>query len=83
MPSVTTAICTDFSATPGTGVNWTNIPITGCLLSPDGKQPWPFNVGPPLQLPSPSTIEIKVGLKPGTYCARCSCCEKPICITVS
>jgi hypothetical protein len=83
MPSVTTQICRSFSAAPGDGVNWTNIPPSGCILTPDGTKPWPFNIAPPINLPAPSTINIKVGLPPGTYCFRASCCEKPVCITIT
>jgi hypothetical protein len=83
MPPVTVKICQSFSAAAGDGVNWTNIPPTGCTLSPDGNQTWPFNVGPPINLPAPMTIFVKADLPPGTYCVRCSCCEKPVCITVT
>jgi hypothetical protein len=86
MPIVAVSICDKFSAAPGTKVQWTNIPPSGCTISQDGLSPWPFNIGPPIVLPPPSTqsICIKEGLPFGTYCFVVSCCkERIICVTVT
>jgi hypothetical protein len=80
MTQITVAICDNFSVTPGTGVNWTNAAPGTTILS-DG--PWPFNVAPPIRLPSPANIGIKEGLKPGTYYFLPSCCKSRVSVTVT
>ncbi|MGC1371509.1 MAG: hypothetical protein WA824_05175 [Candidatus Sulfotelmatobacter sp.] len=52
-------------------------------LTADGNKPWPFNIGPPIHLPSPATVGIKSGLPGGAYYFVASCCSKPICVTVT
>ncbi|MFY9977313.1 MAG: hypothetical protein WA252_12290 [Candidatus Sulfotelmatobacter sp.] len=76
-------ICQNFTAKPGDGVNWTNIPPSGCTLTADDNDPWPFNVGPPVRLPSPAAVGIKSGLPAGEYYFIATCCAKPICVTVT
>ena len=80
---VSVKICEDFSAEPGSGIIWTGVPPSGCTLQPVEGSPWPFNVGPPIHLPSPANVGIKEGLAPGTYCFVATCCpKKKICVTV-
>jgi hypothetical protein len=84
MPAISVNICDNFSAAPGTLINWTNIPPGGCTISPDGSNPWPFSVPPPIILPAPAGVGIKVGLPPGTYCFIVSCCKNArVCVTVT
>jgi len=85
MPSVSTSVCQNFSAAPGSPVEWTNIPPEGCTIEPVPGSAWPFTPGPPIKLPSPSNPPVKVAgsLKPGAYYFRPSCCGKPVCVTVT
>jgi hypothetical protein len=84
MPPITVPICNSFSANPGDSIQWTNIPHPGCTVSPDGPNTWPFTVTPPITLPVPGGVGIKVGLPPGTYCFIVSCCEKTrVCVTIT
>lgn len=81
MPSVTTSICSNFSAACGTGVNWTGFPA-GASVKKDGSNPWPFNVGAPIHLPPVATVMVAENLKPGPYYFQPSCCAKPVCVSV-
>ncbi|HTC49378.1 MAG TPA: hypothetical protein VK722_18805 [Candidatus Aquilonibacter sp.] len=85
MPPVSIQICQNFSAAPGSGVDWTDIPPTGCALEPVKGSAWPFTSGPPINLPSPSSpaATIKGGLKAGTYYFQPTYCKKPVCVTVT
>jgi len=84
MPVITTPICANFDAAPGNGVNWTNIPPSGCIIETVQSSPWPFTAGPPIKLPAPSSppATLKEGLKPGAYCFKPSCCGKLVCVTI-
>ena len=81
MPSVSTNICSDFSAAPGTGVTWTNAP-PGTSITQSGNSAWPFNVGPPIHLPAPMTVMVKEGLPEGTYYFLPSCCKGRVSVKV-
>lgn len=83
MPTSPSNICQNFSAAPGTGVVFTNIPPNGCTVSQDGNVPWPFNVASPIMIPAPTTISIKAGLSAGKYGYVASCCPKPVTVTVT
>jgi len=76
-------ICQNFNAKPGDGVQWINVPPSGCTINKDGDHPWPFNLGPPIPLPAVATVMIEKGLKPGEYYFSPTCCAKPICVTVT
>jgi hypothetical protein len=65
-------MCNPFTANTGNIVQWQNIPANGCTIERAGTNPWPFNVGPPIYLPSPSTIMISVGS--GGYPINIKCC---------
>jgi hypothetical protein len=69
-------ICDSFSAYPGDTVQWQNVPATGCKISQDGSNPWPFNPGPPINnVLTAGTITVKSGL-PATaiYYFNVECC---------
>jgi hypothetical protein len=85
MPVISTPICDNFSAAPGTGINWTNIPPAGCTIESVQSSSWPFTAPPPIKLPAPSSppATVQVGLKPGVYCFQPSCCRKPVCVTIA
>lgn len=83
MPAITVPICDNFSANPGDIIRWTGI-SPGCTVSQDGSNTWPFAVPPPITLPVPGGVGVKVGLTPGTYCFIVSCCEKTrVCVTIT
>jgi len=63
-------MCNSFTANTGDTVDWQSIPPTGCAIDQSG--PWPFNVGPPIHLPAPYTIQIAVGR--GQYQINVKCC---------
>ena len=65
------AICSPFTANTGDTVEWQQIPTNGCVIEADGA--WPFNVGPPIRLPSPSTIMVTAGR--GRYNIDVKCCS--------
>jgi hypothetical protein len=66
-------ICSDFSGDPGDPVRWQGVPPTGCQITADGT--WPFNIGPPINLPSLVTVTIASGLAAGKYDFDVSCCS--------
>ena len=72
----TPAMCSDFSGNPGDPVSWQGVPANGCSIQQDGTSTFPFNPGPPINLPSPSTITIKPGLSKGTYTFVVTCCPQ-------
>jgi hypothetical protein len=78
-------ICQNFSAKPGDGVQWTDVPPSGCTIEPVTGKPWPFTAGPPITLPSPSNppATLQKGLKPGPYYFKPTCCSKSVCVTVT
>ena len=83
-PPITVPICSNFSVPAGAEIQWTGIPPAGCILTPDPGRPWPFDVAPPLSLPTPTPVTINAGLPIGqTYCFYASCCDRPICVTVT
>ena len=63
-------MCNSFTANTGETVDWQSIPPGGCEIEQSG--PWPFNVGPPIFLPAPYTIQIAVGR--GQYQIVVKCC---------
>jgi hypothetical protein len=84
MPSVTTNVCSNFSAAAGDGIIWTDA-SSGCTITAEAGSPWPFTAGPPIILPSPRNppATLKTGLTPGTYCFVVSCCKKNVvCVTI-
>jgi hypothetical protein len=85
MPTISINICNNFSAKPGEPVRWQNIPVSGCTVSQDGSNGWPFNIGPPIVFPMPSAREITIakGLKPGKYYFLATCCPQAVCVTVT
>jgi len=77
-------VCKSFNAHPGDGVQWIDIPPSGCTVSQDPGSPWPFNLSSPIHLPSPATVLINPKLPFGRYCFVVSCCPKAgVCITVT
>jgi hypothetical protein len=85
MPSVTTNICSNFSAPSGDDIIFTGVP-PACTITQDGSKPWPFTLGPPIVFPLPSTLPVRLknGLAPGTYCYVVSCCNnKVVCVTIT
>ncbi|MGA8867946.1 MAG: hypothetical protein WB510_13305 [Candidatus Sulfotelmatobacter sp.] len=82
MPSVSTKVCDNFAAAPGSGMNWIDPPV-GCTINAASNSPWPFNVGPPIKLPSPATVMIKPYLQPGTYYFQPSCCKSQVSVKVT
>jgi hypothetical protein len=79
-PPISVGICSNFAAAPGTGVTWTNY-APGTVVNQDG--PWPFNVGPPIKVPSPANVGIKEGLKPGPYHFQPTCCKHRVTVNVT
>jgi hypothetical protein len=63
-------MCNSFTANNGDTVEWQEIPTNGCKIEASGT--WPFNVGPPIDLPSPSTISISASS--GSYEINVKCC---------
>jgi len=68
--TVTPQMCDSFTANTGDTVAWQSIPANGCKIEQDG--PWPFNIGPPITLPSPSTITVTA--RTGSYTINVKCC---------
>lgn len=64
-------ICNSFTANTGDTVIWQSLPSNGCVIESNGN--WPFNIGPPITLPSPSTIMVTAGT--GRYSINVKCCS--------
>jgi hypothetical protein len=75
-------VCNSFSANRGDPIQWGGVPASGCTISQDGSNPWPFSVGPPIHLPTSSTVTIKSGLATGTYSFNPECCTQRVIKTV-
>ena len=80
-PAATPNVCDDFTAETGQEVEWQDVPATGCTIKQNGGNTWPFNIGPPIDLPSISTISIAVGA--GTYTFVPECCDDDVPKTVT
>jgi hypothetical protein len=66
-------ICSNFSANPGDSVQWQGVPTAGCQITANGT--WPFNLGPPISLPTLMVVGIPLDLGAGTYYFEVSCCS--------
>jgi hypothetical protein len=80
-PAATPNVCDSFTAETGQEVEWEDVPATGCTIKQNGSNTWPFNIGPPIDLPSTSTISIAVGA--GTYTFVPECCDDGVPKTVT
>jgi hypothetical protein len=73
-------ICDSFSGNPGDPVEWQDIPPTGCTISQDGSNTFPFAPstqganGPYITLPTTANITIKSTLTAASYTFQASCC---------
>ncbi len=67
-------ICDNFNAEPGDPVEWQAIPPTGCIVSQNGANVWPFSPASPITLPTSNPITIKSALAAGSYAYNVSCC---------
>jgi hypothetical protein len=73
-------MCNSFSGNPGDPVEWQGIPATGCTISQDGTNIFPFTPaaqGPNglyITLPTIAQITIKSPLAAAPYTFDVSCC---------
>ncbi|MGC1371508.1 MAG: hypothetical protein WA824_05170 [Candidatus Sulfotelmatobacter sp.] len=72
-------LCSDFDADEGDYVDFQQVPSNcnyqsqNCQIT-QGTTTWPFTSGPPITLPSPTTIQLKSPLEDGNYKYNVSCC---------